>query len=104
MFARFADLLKLAPVLPRPAGAKFAPVHVGDVAEAFVRALTRPASIGQTYELYGPDADAGRSCVHGAAHGLRRAALALPSAGPDPAALMDLCWVLFSTDNFLSRR
>lgn len=107
LFARFAGLLKLAPVLPLArAGAKFAPVHVGDVAEAFVRALTRPASIGQTYELYGPDVLTLKQIVQYTAQcmGLRRAVLALPDAlGRIQAALMDFMpGKPFSTDNFLS--
>lgn len=107
LFARFAGLLKIAPVLPLArAGAKFAPVHVGDVAEAFVRALTRPASIGQTYELYGPDVLTLKQIVQYTAQcmGLRRAVLALPDAlGRIQAALMDFVpGKPFSTDNFLS--
>lgn len=107
LFARFAGLLKIAPVLPLArAGAKFAPVHVGDVAEAFVRALTRPASIGQTYELYGPDVLTLKQIVQYTAQcmGLRRAVLALPDAlGRIQAALMDFMpGKPFSTDNFLS--
>jgi len=54
---RFAHLLRLSGgLLPlaRP-GARFAPVSVEDVAQAFRRALTDPATIGQTYELCGPE-------------------------------------------------
>jgi len=52
---RFAALLRLAPVLPLArASARFAPVYVGDVVEAFARALTLPASFGQRYDLCGP--------------------------------------------------
>ncbi|HET9034148.1 MAG TPA: complex I NDUFA9 subunit family protein [Dokdonella sp.] len=55
LFFRFASLLRFAPMLPLArAGAKFAPVFVGDVAEAFARALAHPHSIGHTYELFGP--------------------------------------------------
>jgi NADH dehydrogenase len=32
------------------------PIHVTDVAECFVRALSEPATIGQTYPLCGPEA------------------------------------------------
>ncbi|MGI9203812.1 MAG: NAD(P)H-binding protein [Woeseiaceae bacterium] len=32
------------------------PVHVADVAAAFVSSLEKPATVGQTYELGGPDA------------------------------------------------
>ena len=107
LFARFAGLLKIAPLLPLArAGAKFAPVHVGDVAEAFTRALARPASIGQTYELYGPDVLTLKQIVQYTAQcmGLRRAVLALPDAlGRIQAALMDFMpGKPFSTDNFLS--
>ena len=55
LFFRFASLLRIAPVLPiARANARFAPVYVGDVAEAFARALAHPHSIGHTYELFGP--------------------------------------------------
>ncbi len=54
---RFAGLLRLsAGFLPlaRPK-ARFAPVYVGDVVEAFLRALDDPRTIGQSYELCGPE-------------------------------------------------
>jgi uncharacterized protein YbjT (DUF2867 family) len=53
---RFARLLRLAGgFLPLArAGARFAPISVEDVAEAFRRAATNKATIGQTYELCGP--------------------------------------------------
>jgi len=53
---RFANLLRLSGgFLPLArAGAKFAPVSVEDVAQAFRRALTDQATVGQTYELCGP--------------------------------------------------
>jgi len=53
----FARLLKLFPVLPLAAAdARFAPVHVEDVARAFVDSLDNTATFGQTYELCGPKA------------------------------------------------
>jgi NADH dehydrogenase len=54
---RFAGLLRLsAGILPLArAGARFAPISVIDVAEAFVRALDRPASTAAIYELCGPE-------------------------------------------------
>jgi len=56
LFCRFAALLKFAPVLPLArAGCKFAPVYIGDVVAAFARALADKRSIGEVYELYGPD-------------------------------------------------
>jgi uncharacterized protein YbjT (DUF2867 family) len=54
---RFAKLLRLSGgFLPLArAGARFAPVSVEDVVEAFKRALSDKATIGQTYELCGPE-------------------------------------------------
>ena len=54
---RFAALLRL-PVgfLPLARSqARFAPVYVGDVADAFLRALEDRATFGETYELCGPE-------------------------------------------------
>jgi NADH dehydrogenase len=51
----FADLLKLAPVLPLAGGnARFQPVFVGDVARAFADALDQPETHAQAYNLCGP--------------------------------------------------
>lgn len=52
---RFAKLLTMTPVFPlaRP-NARFAPVYVEDVVDAFCRALGDPNTAGQTYELCGP--------------------------------------------------
>lgn len=83
LFCRFAALLKLAPVLPLArAGAKFAPVYVGDVVEAFRRALGDARSIGEVYELYGPDVFTLAEIVRMTARqlGLRRLVLPLPDA------------------------
>lgn len=54
---RFAQLLRAAGgVLPlaRP-DARFAPIYVLDVVEAFMRALHRPEACGRIYELCGPE-------------------------------------------------
>lgn len=55
-FNRFATLLRLLPgVMPLACGnARFAPVYVGDVADAFVRSLNNPHCFGQSYDLCGP--------------------------------------------------
>ena len=51
----FAQLQSLAPVVPLAgSGARFQPVWVEDVAEAVVRCLERPETIGKTYECAGP--------------------------------------------------
>jgi len=54
---RFARLLSLtAGILPLArASARFAPIDVSDVARAFIRALSDRSSLGQTYELCGPE-------------------------------------------------
>ena len=83
LFCRFDALLKLAPVLPiGRADARFQPVWVGDVAEAYARALEDPASVGQSYDLVGPEvltlAEIVRLTAH--ARGRHRAVIALPDA------------------------
>lgn len=83
LFCRFASLLKLAPVLPLArVGAKFAPVYVGDVVEAYARALADKTTIGQTYELYGPDVLTLKQIVQLTARtlGLHRVVVPLPDA------------------------
>lgn len=107
LFDRFAKLLRLAPVLPLArADARFAPVYVGDVAEAFVRALEDPITIGQLYEIYGAETLNLAEIVRYTARclGLRRAILPLPDAlGRLQAAIFDFVpGKPFSTDNFLS--
>ncbi|MBT9590937.1 MAG: complex I NDUFA9 subunit family protein [Thiobacillus sp.] len=53
----FARLLQAFPVLPLAgASARFAPVHVEDVARAFADSLGNTATFGQTYDLCGPKA------------------------------------------------
>jgi len=55
-FNRFADLLKLGPVMPLACpGARFKPVYVGDVADAFVRASDSSDTAGLRLELCGPE-------------------------------------------------
>jgi len=54
-FNRFASLLKLAPVFPLACpGSRFAPVFVGDVAEAYALALRNPDYYGKRLQLCGP--------------------------------------------------
>jgi NADH dehydrogenase len=51
----FARLLRLVPLMPLGSpGARFQPVYVGDVAQAFVRSLDDRASHGKAYDLAGP--------------------------------------------------
>jgi uncharacterized protein YbjT (DUF2867 family) len=51
----FARMQAFFPVIPLArASARLQPVYVGDVAEAFVNALDRHETVGQTYDLVGP--------------------------------------------------
>jgi uncharacterized protein YbjT (DUF2867 family) len=55
-FNRFASLLELAPgVFPLACpDARFAPVWVGDLAEAMLRSVESPQAVGRRYDLCGP--------------------------------------------------
>jgi NADH dehydrogenase len=54
-FNRFATLLRIPGPFPLACpGARFAPVYIGDVTEAFVRALDDPATHDRRYDLCGP--------------------------------------------------
>jgi uncharacterized protein YbjT (DUF2867 family) len=91
---KFASILKVAPgFLPLAcAAAKFAPVYVGDVAEAFVRCLDRRDVAGRTFELYGPETITLGDIVRLTATtlGLRRWVIPLPRAvARIQAAVMD---------------
>ena len=56
-FNRFAALARFSPVLPLIGGGetRFAPVFVGDVAEAVSRLVDKGDADGRTYELGGPE-------------------------------------------------
>lgn len=105
---RFARILRVTPVLPlAQLNARFAPVYVGDVAEAFVRALPDSTSYGKTYELCGPDIYTLEEILRFLCRelGIRRAILKLP-----PVLGRLQAWVgeyllpgkPFSRDNFRS--
>ena len=55
-FNRFAGLLHLSPwIFPLACPkARFAPVYIGDVAEAFARTLREPSSFAKRFDLCGP--------------------------------------------------
>jgi nucleoside-diphosphate-sugar epimerase len=55
--SRLLPLLRRAAVLPVPGtgGCLHQPVHVGDVADAVLAALERPAAIGSLYNVAGPE-------------------------------------------------
>lgn len=73
-FNRFALLLNLSPlVFPLACPqARLSPVFIGDVVEAFVRALEDPATIGKRLELCGPDVYTLRELVRYTATALQR--------------------------------
>jgi NADH dehydrogenase len=105
---RFAGLLRLAAgVLPlaRP-GARFAPIDVNDVADAFLAALRSRETVGKTYELCGPDVLTLEQIIRMTADvaGLPCHILRLPDfLGKLEARVMGLIpGKPFSMDNFLS--
>lgn len=107
-FNRFAKLLKLTPlVFPLACPeARFAPVYVEDVAEAFVRSLNDPATYGQGYDLCGPHEYTLQQLVEYTAHcaGLKRRIIPLNNfLSRLQARVFDFVpGKPFSTDNYLS--
>ncbi len=104
---KFAALLRRFPVIPLArAGARFAPVYVGDVVEAMVRTIGERAAHGACYELCGPEVLSLAELVRYVARvlGLRRWVVGLPT----PAGWLQ-AWLLgfwpgkpLSLDNFRS--
>ena len=64
-FNRFAAMATIAPVLPLIGGGKtlLAPVYVGDVAQAVVKAVDGELEPGSVWELGGPQVLSFRSCM-----------------------------------------
>lgn len=104
---RFAQLLKIAPVLPLACpSSRFQPVWVGDVVSALVMAVSNKTLIGKTLQLGGPNIYTLKQLVNDTRRllGLRRWVIGLP--GP-------LSWLQgqvmdfvpgkpFSSDNYKS--
>ncbi|MBL8250337.1 MAG: complex I NDUFA9 subunit family protein [Candidatus Competibacter sp.] len=106
-YNQFAAMLRLFPALPLACpDAKFAPIYVGDVAQAFEAALENDDTIGQTYELCGPRVYTFREVIEDTARmlGLKRRVIGLPdSLARLQAKIMGLLPVkVFTTDNYLS--
>jgi NADH dehydrogenase len=105
---RFAGLLRLSRgFLPLArAEARFAPISVEDVAEAFRKALTDETTIGQTYELCGPEVLTLEQIVRitAAVAGLRCSIVRLPDfvAWAQAAVMNLLPGKPFSLDNYKS--
>jgi len=110
----FADLQAIVPFIPLAgSGTSFAPVWVADVARAVVSCLQKPDTIGQTYELCGPDVLTLGELVQragqwaGVNHGRGRPVLGLPMwVGWLQAAAMELApgEPLMSRDNLASMK
>ena len=104
---RFAGLLRLLPLFPlaKP-DARFAPVYVEDVAEAFVRSLATDNAIDKTYQLCGPESYSLQEIVELVAQtmAVKRIIVGLPDAlSRIQAWLMDyLPGKPFSIDNYRS--
>ena len=88
LFNRFATLASLLPVIPLPGGGatKFAPVHVGDLAQAIANAVTDPSCAGKTYEIGGPKTYSYRELMELTLAEIHKRRLLLPL--PWPAAAM----------------
>jgi uncharacterized protein YbjT (DUF2867 family) len=107
LFTRFGQLLKLAPVMPLArADAKFAPVYIGDVVQAFHQAISDKKTIGEVYELYGDEVFTLKQIVRMAAQqlGLKTLIIPLPDMlGRLQAMAFDFVpGKPFSSDNFRS--
>jgi len=110
----FADLQAIVPFMPLAgSGTRFAPVWVADVAQAVVSSLQKPDTIGQTYELCGPDVLTLGELVQragqwaGVNHGRGRPVMGLPMwVGWLQAAAMELApgEPLMSRDNLASMK
>lgn len=105
---RFARLLRLIPLalpLARPR-ARFAPVWIGDVVAAFLRALADRGSAGECYELCGPESFTLTELVRQVRDrlGVARAIVGLPDfVARLQAAVCDFVpGKPFSTDNYRS--
>lgn len=103
----FAKLAKWAPIMPLAcADAKFQPVWVEDVARVFVHSMGDTASIGQRYNLCGPQVYRLRELVMFAAACRGRHPLIVPL--PKPVAYVQagvMEWLpvkLMTRDNFYS--
>lgn len=115
LFNRFAQLLRLLPVLPLACpGSRFTPVFVGDVVEAMARTLDNPDYYGRQVRLGGPEQYTLEQLVRYTADclELKRIVLPLPdSLSRIQAEIIDLWGFFFhltgvekpfSTDNYLS--
>ena len=82
-FNRFAAMSRLSPFLPLIGGGhtRFQPVFVGDIAEAFARAVDGKARPGTVYELGGPEVLTFRQLMELTLSEIDRKRLLLPVPG-----------------------
>ena len=106
-FNRFAQLLRIAPVMPLACpNSRLQPVWARNVADAMALSLEREDAIGATWQLGGPQVYTLRELVQWTAEtlGLKRAIIGLPDGVSRlQASLMDFVpGKPFSTDNYKS--
>ncbi len=106
-FNRFAGLLKFTPYFfPLAcAGARFAPVYVGDIVEQFTTALDNPETFGKRFDICGPKIYTLKELVEYTAkiQNLRRHIIGIPKAAAFFQALLMEYFVPgkpFSLDNY----
>ena len=107
LYTRFANLLRAMPFMPLScADARFAPVYVGDVSKAVCSAIDDHSTVGQSYNLCGPDVFTLREIVEYTTEVLeiKRKIIPLPNAiAKIQAFMMELIpGKPFSRDNFNS--
>jgi NADH dehydrogenase len=104
---KFASLLRTFPAVPLArAGARFAPVYVGDVVTAMARSLEDRHTYSATFQLCGPEVYTLKElvCYVRDLLGLKRSVFGIPDAiGATQAFVMDFVpGKPLSTDNFRS--
>lgn len=109
LYTRFANLLQAMPFMPLAcADARFAPVYVGDVANAIVNAIDDPSTIGQSYNMCGPEVFTLQEIVQYTTEvlGIKRKIIPLPNGiAKIQAFMMELIpGKPFSRDNFNSMK
>ncbi len=109
LYTRFANLLQAMPFMPLAcAEARFAPVYVGDVANVIVDAIDNPDTIGQSYNLCGPEEFTLQEIVQYTSEvlGIKRKIIPLPnSIAKIQAFMMELIpGKPFSRDNYNSMK
>lgn len=109
LFNRFAQMLRFSPLVPVPcADARFSPIFVGDVAHCFMAALHDHVTIGQRYDLCGPNSYTLQQLMEYTAQvlGVHRRIIGLgPTASRVMASLMEFFpGKPLTRDNYLSMK